>query len=70
MEVGNITKVGTFKSFFIRVFLHRITFFVTMLFNIFMRQTLNDYFGGVTQKYELRVSFNNTKISELHNLGI
>ena len=22
-----------------------------------MRQTLTDYFGGVTQKYELRVSF-------------
>ena len=27
------------------------------VFNIFMRQPWPDYFGGVTQKYELRVSF-------------
>ena len=35
MEVGNITKAAT------------ITFFVTVLFNIFMRQTLTDDFWGL-----------------------
>ena len=29
-------------------------FFMTELYNIFMRQTLTDYFGGVTQKCKLR----------------
>ena len=45
MEVGNITKAPTFKSF-----LHlshkntKLLYFVTVLFNIFMRQTLIDAF--------------------------
>ena len=49
MEVGNITKAATFKNF-----LHlshkntQLLFFVTMLFNIFMRQTLTDDFWGYT----------------------
>ena len=66
MEAGNITKAATFESFLhlsyksqrdIRGWKHTITFFVTVLFNIFMCQTLTDVFLGVTQKYELRVSF-------------
>ena len=47
MEVGNITKAATFKSF-----LHlsckntQLLFLVTARFNVFMRQTLtNDFWG-------------------------
>ena len=48
MEVENITKAATFKSF-----LHlsnrntQLLFFVTVLFNIFIRQTLIDDFWGL-----------------------
>ena len=48
MEVENIKKAATFKSF-----LHltnkntQLLFFVTVLFNIFIRQTLADDFGGL-----------------------
>ena len=48
MEVENITKSATFKSF-----LHlsnkntQLFFFVTVLFNIFIRQTLTDDFWGL-----------------------
>ena len=42
-----------------------------VLFNIFMRQTLTDNFlggsGGVTQKFELRVSFNDIAAAGLHS---
>ena len=38
IEVGNITKAATLKSF--------LTFLVTVLFDIFMRQTLTDDFRG------------------------
>ena len=60
MKVENITEAATFKSFLhLNYKKHTITFFVTGLFNIFMRQTLTDDFWGlgVAQKYELRVSF-------------
>ena len=46
MELGNIIKAATFKSF-----LHtsckntQLLIFVIVLFNIFMRQTLTNYFG-------------------------
>ena len=45
---------------------------MTVLFNIFMRQTLTDNFflgggGGVTQKFELRVSFNDIAAAGLHS---
>ena len=49
-EVGNVTKADTFKSF-----LHlsnkntKLLYFVTVLFNIFMRQTLTDDFWGYTK---------------------
>ena len=45
MEVGNITKAATFKNL-----LHlnrkntKLLSFVTVLFNVFMRQTLSDDF--------------------------
>ena len=46
MEVGNITKAATFKSFLHLSYQHTITFLVTVLFNLFRRQTLNDDFWG------------------------
>ena len=48
MEVGNLTKAATFK-----IFLHpgykktQLLLFVTVLFHIFMRQTLTDDFWGL-----------------------
>ena len=45
MEVGNVTKATTFKSFFSSKLKNHM--FVTVLFNIFMRQTLNDDFWGL-----------------------
>ena len=47
MEVGNITKAATFKSFLHLSYKNKqLVFFVTVLFNIFMRQTLtNDFWG-------------------------
>ena len=47
MEVGNITKPATFISFLLPNYKkYTITIFVTVLFNIFMRQTLtNDFLG-------------------------
>ena len=48
MEVGNITKAATFKSFFYLSYKNtKLLCFVTVLFNIFMRQTLTDDFGGL-----------------------
>ena len=41
MEVGNITKVATLKIFFHLSYKNtQLPFFVTVLFNIFMRQTM------------------------------
>ena len=54
-EVGNITKGATFKKFSSpKLLKHTITFFVTVLFNIIMRQTLTDNFGGYTKKWIAR----------------
>ena len=48
MEVGNITKAATFKSFLHLSYKNtQLLFFVTVLFNIFMRQTLTDNFWGL-----------------------
>ena len=48
MEVGNITKAATFKSFHHLSYKNtQLLFFVTVLFNIFMRQTLTNDFGGL-----------------------
>ena len=43
------------------------TFFVTKLFNIFMRQTLTDDFWGLHKKYELRVSFKRWKVPKYYD---
>ena len=44
MEVGNITKASTFKSFLNLSYKNtQLLFSVTVVFNIFMRQTLNDF---------------------------
>ena len=59
MEVENITKTATFKSFLLLSYKNtQLLFLQIMLFNIFMIQTLTDDFWGLTQKFELRVSFN------------
>ena len=48
MEVGNITKAATFISFFPLSYKNtQLLFFVTVLFDIFMRQTLTDDFWGL-----------------------
>ena len=48
MEVGNITKAATLKSFLhLSYKTHTDTFFVAVLFNIFKRQTLTDDFWGL-----------------------
>ena len=48
MEVGNIIKAATFKSFLYLSYKKRtISFFVTVLFHIFKRQTLTDDFWGL-----------------------
>ena len=45
MEVGNITKAATFKSFLHLSYLNtKLLYFVAVLFSIFMRQTLTDDF--------------------------
>ena len=48
MELGNITKAATFKSFPHLSYKNiQLLFFVTVLFNVFMRQTLTDHFRGL-----------------------
>ena len=48
MEVGNISEAATFESFFHLSYKNtQLLFFVTVLFNIFMRQTLTDNFWGL-----------------------
>ena len=45
-KFGNITKAASFKgSFSAKLEKHTITFFMTVLFNIFMRQTADDSWG-------------------------
>ena len=59
MEVENITKTATFKSFLLLSYKNtQLLSLQIVLFNIFMIQTLTDDFWGLTQKFELRVSFN------------
>ena len=49
MEVGNIIQAATFESFLHPSFKNTVTFFVAVLFNIFMRQALTDDFWGYTK---------------------
>ena len=47
MEVGNITKAATFKSFLHLSYKNtKLMFLWQCLFNIFIRQTLTDDLGG------------------------
>ena len=58
MEIDNVTKAATFKSFLHQSYKNtQLLFFVTVLFNYFHETNINRWFLGVTQKYELRVSF-------------
>ena len=62
MEVGNITKVAAFKSFFHLSYTNtQILFFVTVLFNFFMRQTLTDDFGGLHKNMNCAFPLNPNK---------
>ena len=57
MEVGNIKKTATFKSFpHINYKNTQLLIFVTAF--QYFHETNNRSFFGVTQKYELRLSFN------------
>ena len=48
MEVGNIANAATVKSFLRLSYKNtQLPFFVTVLFNIFMRKKLIDNFGGL-----------------------
>ena len=48
MEVGNITKAATFKSFLRLIYKKaKLLYFVIVVFSIFMRQTLTDDFWGL-----------------------
>ena len=59
MKTGNVIKAATFKSFLHQSYKNtQLLFFVTVLFNYFHETNINRRFLGVTQKYELRVSFN------------
>ena len=65
MEVGNITNTATFKRFLHLSYKNTQLFLLWQcFFNIFHKANINQWFLGVTQKYELRVSFN----SSLHDL--
>ena len=58
MEVVNIVTAAFLKKIFhLSLKIHNY-FLVTVLFNIFREKNVNWLFLGVTQKYELRVSFN------------
>ena len=53
MENVNTTKAATFQKFSSNeISKHTVNFFVTLVFSIFMRQTLTDYFVGLHKKYE------------------
>ena len=53
MEVGNITKDSTFKSFFHLSYKNtQLLFFVIVFFNIFHEKKIKQWFWRVTQKYE------------------
>ena len=46
MEAGNITKAAIFKNFVHLSYKNtKLLYFVTVIFSIFMRQTITDYFG-------------------------
>ena len=59
MEVGNITKAATFKKFLHLSYKNtQLLFCVTVLFNIFMRQTLSDDFAGLRKNMNCAFALN------------
>ena len=73
MEVRNITKAATFKSFlYLSYKKHTVTFSVAVIFNIFRRQTLIDDFCGLHKNmnsafpliYAVKFDFENPAIME------
>ena len=67
MEVWNITKAATFKSSLHLSYKNtQLLFLWTVLFNIFIRQTLSDDFGGLHKymncAFPLRISSVNGKL--------
>ena len=59
MELRNIAKAATFKSFPQIIYKNTITYFYDSVFQYFHETNINQLFLRVTQKYELRVSFKN-----------
>ena len=57
MEVGNITKAATFKSFLHLSYKNTQLLFCDSAFWYFHETNINQWFLGVTQKYELFVCF-------------
>ena len=67
MEVGNITKSATLKSFLhLSYKKHTDTFFVAVLFNVFRRQTLTDNFWGLHKNMNCAfpLRHNNNKVTK------
>ena len=64
MEVGNITKAATFKSFLHLSYKNtKLFYLVTVLFSICMRQTLTDDFGGLHKNMNCAFPLANIKRS-------
>ena len=58
MEIGNVTKAATFKSFLHQSYKNtQLSLFVTVIFNYIHKTNINQWFWGVKQKQELRVFF-------------
>ena len=50
MEVRNITKAATFKNYLhLKLLKRKVTFFVAVILNVFMRQILTDDFWGLNK---------------------
>ena len=58
IEVGNITKAATLKSVLHLSYKNTQLLFCDSAFSYFHETNINRWFWGITQKYELRVSFN------------
>ena len=65
MEVGNIKEAATFKSFLHLSYKNTIIFLcVSVLYNIFMRQTLTDDFWGLHKNMNCAFPLNHTLAAE------
>ena len=66
MEVGNITKAATFESFLHLVIKTHNYFFVTVLFNIFIKETLISDFLGLHTNMNCMFPLNFTELKLKH----